>query len=94
MALRQRNAPTDCYGAIDRYWPSESRAWAKKIVHRESRNNPSAQNPRSTAAGCFGMLKMHGHRFPGGWGNRYDPSANTQAALSLYREAGTRPWRL
>lgn len=34
----------DCYQAIDRHWPASSRAWARSIVWRESRNNPTAAN--------------------------------------------------
>lgn len=82
----------DCFQAIDRHWPASSRAWARSIVWRESRNNPRAQNPSSSAAGCFQLLSMHAHRIPGGWAARYDADANTLGALNLYREAGTSPW--
>lgn len=84
----------DCYAALDRHWPASSRQWARGIVARESGGDPRAQNPRSSAAGCFQLLSMHAHRVPGGWGNRYDADANTLAALDLYREAGTSPWSL
>jgi hypothetical protein len=39
----------DCYQAIDRHWPASSRQWARDIVWRESRNTPTAANPRSIA---------------------------------------------
>jgi hypothetical protein len=84
----------DCYQALDRHWPASSRQWARGIVARESGGDPRAQNPRSSAAGCFQLLSIHAHRVPGGWGNRYDADANTLAALDLYREAGTSPWAL
>jgi hypothetical protein len=84
----------DCYSAIDRYWPASSRQWAKGIVWRESRNTPTAANRRSTASGCWQLLSMHWWRIPGGGARRFDADANTLGALSLYRQAGTRPWAL
>lgn len=88
--------PTDCNQAIDAYWPGD-KAWAKRIVWRESRNTPTARN-RSGASGCFQMmLPMHNNRFyavgctPSQW---TDPSCNTKAAAHLYREVGTSPWNL
>jgi len=67
-------------------------------VWRESRNNPAAANTRSTARGCWQLLLgTHGRRFAklgfstAQWA---DPDVNTLVALDLYREAGTRPWRL
>jgi hypothetical protein len=71
---------------------------ARSIVWRESRNNPTAANTRSSARGCWQLLLgTHGRRFAklgfstGQWA---DPDVNTLVALDLYREAGTRPWRL
>ena len=96
--MRSRPAPSrDCYEAIDKHWPASSRSWARSIVWRESRNNPSAQNSRSTAAGCLQLLKAHAPRFTKlgyGWSDRYNPDVNILVGLDLYREAGTSPWRL
>jgi hypothetical protein len=86
-----------CYDVIDNVWPVSSRGWAKSIVDRESGNDPGAQNPSSSAAGCFQLMKVHAWRFDAtgtSWAQRYDPVANTLAALNLYNEAGTSPWRL
>lgn len=86
---------TDCYGALHHF--SGNHADARRIIHRESRNNPAAQNSRSSAAGCFQMLKMHAHRFNAvgcSWAQRYDAVCNVKAADHLYREAGWSPWRL
>lgn len=87
----------DCYQAIDRHFPAGERAWFKGIVHRESRNDPTARNP-SGASGCSQlMLPLHNHRFhavgcsPSQWAN---PDCNIKAAAHLYREAGRSPWRL
>lgn len=95
--LQERaRTPLDCNQALDKHWPADSRAWARKVVWRESRNDPSAQNRRSTAAGCMQLLRVHSPRFARlgySWErDRYDPEANILVGLSLYREAGARPW--
>ena len=86
----------DCYTAIDRHWPGDKNR-ARQIVWRESRNQPSAANPRSSARGCFQMLAMHNHRYsavgcsPAAWSNS---DCNVKAAAHLYRQAGWSPWNL
>lgn len=93
--LQTKNTPSDCYQAIDMYWPAQHRAKARQIVWRESRNIPTAKNPRSSARGCFQTLAMHNHRYakvgcsPAQWS---DPVCNTRVALTLFNEAGWRPW--
>ena len=86
----------DCNEAIDRHWPGD-KAWAKRIVYRESRNTPTARNA-SGASGCFQMmLPLHARRFtavgcsPSQWTN---PACNTKAAWHLYAEVGPSPWNL
>ncbi len=86
----------DCNTAIDRHWPGD-KAWAKRIVWRESRNTPTARNA-SGASGCFQMmLPLHARRFtavgcqPSEWTNA---ACNTKAAWHLYLEAGMSPWAL
>lgn len=87
----------DCFAAVSTVWPPALQAKARSIVWRESRNRPSAQNRRSSAAGCFQMLKLHSPRFARlgfNWStDRYDAWANASVALDLYREQGWRPWR-
>lgn len=95
----ERNAASsDCYEAIDRHWPASSREWARGIVWRESKNQPGAANPRSSARGCWQLLLgTHSGRFtklgysPSQWS---DPDVNTLVALDLYRAAGTSPWAM
>lgn len=85
-----------CHDAVNFLWPENSRAWAHRVVHRESRGNPRAQNRRSTAAGCFQMLRLHSARYQRlgfTWADRYNPMVNVWVALDLYREQGPRPWR-
>ena len=86
----------DCYEAIDRHFPGDKNRM-RKVVWRESNNNPSAQNSRSTAAGCTQMLRMHAHRFDAvgcSWAQRYNADCNLRAAADLYRAAGWSPWAL
>ena len=86
---------TPCGDAVNFLWPARSRAWAHKVVHRESRGNPRAQNRRSSAAGCFQLLRLHSSRYARlgfSWADRYNPIVNTWVAMDLYREQGARPW--
>jgi soluble lytic murein transglycosylase-like protein len=86
----------DCYEAIDIAWPGD-KAWARRIVWRESNNTPTARNS-SGASGCFQlMLPLHNRLFtaagysPSQWA---DPIVNVKVAWTLYQAAGTSPWVL
>ena len=96
--LNTPRAEMDCYTAMRQVWPSETHAWARTIIKRESRNIPTAQNRRSSAAGCFQTLRIHAPRFANlgyTWEHdRYNALANTRVAYDLYKEQGTRPWQL
>lgn len=86
----------DCYEAIDKHF-SGDKANMKKIVWRESRNNPTVKNPKSTASGCAQMLKMHDWRFAEvgcSPSQKFEPDCNVKAADHLYRQAGWSPWKL
>ena len=91
----QEHRPTTCHAAVDMYWPASSRGWAHRIVQRESTGNAGAQNRRSSASGCFGIIRGTWNAQHTGipWSQRYDPVSNTQVALVLYQRAGTWPWR-
>lgn len=96
VAANQR--PTDCISAMRQVFPASAWSWWTGIVMRESGNNPLAQNPSSSAAGCAQLLRLHSARFNKlgyTWeGDRYNALANTRVAYDLYLEAGTSPWRL
>jgi len=88
----------DCYQAIAKHWPGSLQGWARSIVWRESRNIPSAANPRSSARGCFQMLLRYSAPFYAKvgcnnsmWAN---PDCNAKAAYQMYKVAGKSPWRL
>ena len=85
--------PVDCFEALIHF--SGNQDTARRIVWRESRNQPTAQNDKSTAAGCFQLLAMHAWRFEEvgcSWTQRYEPACNTRAADHLYQDAGWNPW--
>jgi hypothetical protein len=88
--------PATCHDAVDRYWPDGSKGWAHRIVNRESGGDTSQKNRRSSASGCFQLIKVHAWRYEAvgySWADRFNPTANTLAALNLYSEQGSRPWR-
>lgn len=95
IASQQR--PTDCISAMHQVFPTSAWSWGEGIIMRESHNTPSAQNPSSSAAGCWQLLAMHDHRYysvgctPA---QKYDALCNNKAAYHLYQAAGTSPWRL
>jgi hypothetical protein len=95
-AERERQA-LDCYGAMRQIWPAHLHSWASGIIRRESGGQATAQNPSSSAAGCWQLLKMHDHRYyavgctPA---QKYQAWCNNLAAYHLYKAAGTSPWRL
>ena len=85
---------TDCYAAIDRHWGGNSTA--KRVMWKESRNNPSAVSPSGKYRGCMQMgLPMHNSRFtavgckPSQWAN---PDCNILAAMNLQRAGGWGHW--
>lgn len=92
-----QSRPTDCLTAMRQVFPASTWGWAQSIITRESGNDPSADNPSSSAAGCWQLLAMHDHRY-GAVGcspaQKYDALCNAKAAYHLYQAAGTSPWRL
>ena len=88
---------SDCYGAMRQVFPASVHGWAEGIIRRESGGSPGAQNPSSSAAGCWQMLAMHDWRYyevgctPS---QKYQAYCNNRAAHHLYSQAGTSPWRL
>lgn len=98
LQRQQASRPKDCYSAMEMVFPPNAHPWARRIIHRESRNNPSAANPRSSARGCWQLLSnLHANRYTAAgcrvsqWA---DPLCNTRAAYELYKAAGTSPWNV
>jgi hypothetical protein len=75
-------------------WPE-----AVQVAWRESRCQPTAANPTSSARGLMQLLQsLHSHRYyatgactAADWSDAW---CNLAAARHLYDEAGTNPWRL
>jgi hypothetical protein len=87
----------NCYEEMRKVFPASAWNWATGIIKRESGGQPTADNPSSSAAGCWQMLAMHDHRYyavgctPA---QKYQARCNNKAAYTLYQAAGTSPWRL
>lgn len=70
----------------------------KRIEHCESRGNPNAKNPHSTAKGLFqfldGTWKHYGLKHWGTLEGRdvYDPEDNRELAEYVITNYGTRDW--
>lgn len=89
-AKAKASAPAgDCYSATRKYFPSSQWSKAYQIINRESGGNPGAQNSRSSAAGCYQIVR-------GSWQNpnisfsagRYSADANAYAAYLMWRGSG------
>lgn len=69
---------------------------ANRVAWVESRHQPQARNPRSSACGLFQLLALHQPRAERLGFTRHevctDPLANALVAADLYRECGWRPW--
>jgi hypothetical protein len=95
-AIQRQQGSRDCYEAIDKHWRGDV-GWARRVMWRESRNDPGAQNRSSTAAGCFQLLRMHDWRYfqvgcsPS---DKYNADCNTKAAWHLFAQAGASPWNV
>lgn len=97
QAAARTAAPKDCISAMKQVFPSSTWSWGERIIMRESRNNPSAQNSVSSAAGCWQLLSMHNHRYYAvgcSPAQKYDALCNNKAAYHLYQAAGSSPWRV
>lgn len=72
---------------VERYFPPERVAEAMSVMWCESRGNPDAKNPSSSATGLFQFLKgtWAWASVESGWGgySRLDPEANIAAAAWL-----------
>lgn len=91
--VRDAHSPTDCYGEMRKHWPVNLHGWAEGIIRRESGGNAAAQNPNSSAAGCFQLIhSLHADKYPADCRDRYNAHCNVQAAWNLYQEDPT-AWR-
>lgn len=77
---KSKAAARDCWmGLIAQYdWNDE---YAFNVMWCESKGNPNARNPRSTATGLFQILN-----------GPIDPVANVRLAHQMYSKRGWQPW--
>lgn len=99
MAGRANEGDVDAINwEISRLWPNPNdAAQMRYIVNRESRYQPWAKNPRSSASGLTQQLDIHAWRYERrGWDwntDRFDAFKNLAIARDLYDAAGFSPWR-
>jgi len=62
----------------------------QKIAYCESKYNPYAKNPNSTASGIYQFLRTSWLAY--GEGDVFDPLQNIKAAIRYYKVAGFSPW--
>ena len=81
---------------VDMYFPDDRIDWALRIMECESRGDPLAKNPNSSASGLFQHLAR---LFPerataAGWDDAdvFDPFANIAVAAWLLDNGGTSHW--
>lgn len=84
-------------------WPQERLGWLSGIMHRESRCQPTAHNPRG-ADDSYGLLQINTKGALWGELQRrcgltskdqlFDPATNLACGYQLYLAYGTRPWRV
>jgi hypothetical protein len=98
VARHQNSLRTDCGAAMRSVWPRHLWSWADSIMHRESRHQHNAANPRSSARGCWQLLSsLHADKYAAvgchvsQWS---DALCNNKAAYRLYQIAGTSPWAI
>ncbi len=66
--------------------------WAEQIAWCESKFDPMAVNPESSAAGLFQFLPSTWRGTPQALASPFDPVANAQAAAWLYTTYGPSQW--
>ncbi len=83
-------------GLVETYWPEELVEEALSVIYCESRGNPLAVNPSSSASGLFQFLpSTWATASPrAGWDGAdvFDPEANIAVASWLYAQF-TEPWQ-
>jgi len=70
----------------------DAQAWALRVAYCESRYHPNSVNIKSGAAGLFQFMPSTWAGSPYASQSPFDPVANTQAALWLYRRSGPGRW--
>jgi hypothetical protein len=70
----------------------DAQAWALRVAYCESRYHPNSVNSKTGAAGLFQFLPSTWAGSPYASQSPFDPVANTNAALWLYKRSGPGRW--
>ncbi len=77
---------------VSSYFAPDDIAWAMRVMNCESRGDPLARNPRSSASGLFQhLLRYWAERAAkAGWAGSsvFDPTANVAVAAWLFYDGG------
>jgi hypothetical protein len=96
--IESQRLSTDCVAAMQAVWPPSMHGWAMGIMRRESGFYHAADNPRSTASGCWQLLSgLHADKYAAVGchvSQAFDALCNNKAAYRLYQLDGKRPWNL
>ena len=106
--LRMVNGPYDNIGTefdwaverwrpvVDTYFPEDRVEWALRIMECESRGDPNAKNPNSSASGLFQHLARlwppRAEAAGFGEADVFDPFANIAVAAWLLENGGPSHW--
>jgi len=71
-------------------WPWRAFPTLMYVIHRESRGDPNAKNPASTASG---LLQFLSGWWAGKW-SPFDPKQNLRHGYKAWRDVGWQPWGL
>jgi hypothetical protein len=69
---------------VEYFWPDWAIERMIRIMHCESRGDPSAKNPRSSATGLFQIMGSWQKKWPGDY---TDPWTNAAVAYQIWLEA-------
>jgi hypothetical protein len=78
---------------VESYFQPADVPWAMRVMACESRGDPYAKNPRSTASGLFQMVRYWwsgASAYPAF--DPFNPEANIRAAAWLFYEEGASQW--
>lgn len=83
-------------GLVETYFQPEDVPWAMRVMWCESKGDPNAKNPRSSASGLFQHLATYWpeRSAKAGWAGAsiFDPEANIAVAAWLYSWGGSSHW--
>lgn len=93
VTIPQGSSVEQWRGLVVAYFPAEQVDRALCIVYHESRGDPNADNPNSTATGLFQILySLWGPHYGVTVAEMYNPEVNTRIAADLWSKYGWWPW--